>query len=218
MVEKSDSTSAEELRTTFLGMLAYDVLVVAERLEIDDNQTSRCDFIRTLFAAIEGSVWQFREHVRSIAADLDKLPPILAMAFAETSYSVTEAGKLIEQQRFIPLQTMIRFATNIAKELTPELEIDFSGSGWADLKQTIAIRNRITHPKGISDLTVSSEDTKTAWSGLIWLLDHVARTMEATSAVYADDLKELKVLVAELKAGDPIALEAYRKAFALVHE
>jgi hypothetical protein len=218
MVGKSDSTSAEELRTTFLGMLAYDVLIALERREIDDNQTSRRDFIRALFAAIEGSIWQFREHVRSIADDLDELSPILAMAIAENSYSVGENGKLVEQQRYIPMLSMIRLVTNLAKKLSPDLDADFSGHGWTDLKRTIAIRNRITHPKSITDLNITSDDTKTAWSGLIWLLEHVALTLNVTIAAQVEYLDQFKSLLEKLKAGDPNALKAYHSTFSKVHD
>ena len=218
MAEKSDWTSVEELRTTFIGMLAYDVLVALERREVGDNQTSRRDFIRTLFAAVEGSVWLFREHVRSIADDLDELSPMLAMAINENSYSVGENGKLIEQQRHIPMLSMIRLVTNLAKKLSPDLDADFSGSGWIDLKRTIAIRNRITHPKSTSDLNITSDDTNTAWSGLIWLLEHVALTLNATIAAQVEYLDQFKSLLDKLKAGDPIALKAYHSTFSKLHD
>ncbi len=211
--DKSEPANAGKMRVTFLGVVTHDVLVALERLELDENQTSRRDFIRTLFAAVEGVVWQFRENIREIAEDLGELSPQLAMALTETSYSVGEKGKLIEQQRFVSLPTMIRLVTNVAKELAPALEIEINGKGWHDLKRTIVIRNRITHPKGISDLNISSDDTKAAWSGLIWLLSHVERVMEAACTAQAGYLHHLKTLVKELKAGDPTALEAYRRAF-----
>ncbi len=213
MGDKSEPANAEKLRVTFLGIVTRDVLVAHKRLEHDESQTSRRDFIRTLFAAVEGIVWQFRENIRGAAEDLGELSPQLAMALTETSYSVGENGKLIEQQRFIPLPTMIRLVTNVAKELAPALEIEINGEGWGDLKRTIVIRNRVTHPKGISDLNISSDDTKAAWSGLFWLLSYVERVMEAVCTAQADYLHHLKTLVKELKAGDPAALEAYRKAF-----
>ena len=218
MGDKSEAANAEKMRVTFLGIVTYDVLVALERLERDDNQTSRRDFIRTLFAAVEGVVWQFRENIRGSAEDLAELSPQLTMALTETSYAVGENGKLIEQQRFIPLPTMIRLVTNVAKELVPALEVEINGKGWDDLKRTIVIRNRITHPKGISDLNISSDDTKIAWSGLMWLLAHVEGVMAAVCAAQADYLHYLKMLVTKLKAGDPTALEAYHKAFTELNE
>ena len=212
VADKSESANGDELRVTFLGIVTYDVLVAHERLECDDSQTSRRDFIRTLFAALEGVVWQFRESIRGSAEDLGELSPQLTMALREISYSVGENGKLIEQQRFIPLPTMIKLVTNVAKDLSPALEININGKGWDDLKRTIVIRNRITHPKGTSDLTISADDTEIAWSGLMWLLSHVERVIESVCTAQADYLQHLKTLVKELKSGDPMALEAYRNA------
>ena len=218
MVDKSDGTQTEELRETFMRTLALDVLITLDRLEKDDKQASRRDFIRALFAAVEGMVWQFREEIRSSAEELTELPPMMAMAMTEMSYSVSENGKLIDQQRFIPLPTMIRLVTNVAKELAPSLHTPFDKTGWADLKRTIVIRNRITHPKGISDLHVSLEDTKVGWSGLIWLLEHIEYVMKAVCAAQVEYLDQLKVLVGELKAGDPAALESYRKTFEALND
>jgi hypothetical protein len=217
MADKRNTAGADDLRETFFGILAFDVLVALERVEAHDNQTARRDLIRTLFAAIEGFVWEFRGHVREIADTVDEIPPLLAMALNEASYSVSESGKLVEQQRFIALPSMVRLATNLAQTLCHDLDVDFSVDGWVDLKRTIAIRNRITHPKSKADLNITTDDTKIAWSGFKWLLGHVAFVMETTITVQADYLRRFRILAEQLEAGDPIALEAYRASYAALY-
>jgi hypothetical protein len=217
MADKRNATGTEDLRETFFGILAFDVLVALERVEAQDTQTARRDLIRTLFAAIEGFVWEFRAHVREIADAVDDIPPLLAMALNETSYSVSENGKLVEQQRYIALPSMVRLATNLAQTLCQDLKVDFSVDGWADLKRTIALRNRITHPKSKADLNITTDDTTIAWSGFRWILGHVAHVMETTIAAQADYLRQFKILAERLEAGDPVAIEAYRASRAALY-
>jgi hypothetical protein len=218
MIDERKPNDRDELNKTFLGMLAHDLVVAIERAKAEQGQTSTRELIRTLFAAIEGIAWTFREHIRSVAESMDELSPLMAMALTEASYSVSENGKLIEQQRYVALPAMIRLTTNLAKSLCPKLDADFGGSGWASLKRAIAIRNRITHPKSLVDLNIDATDAATAWSGLLWLLSHVEHVMRATAVAQTDYLTELRALVPKLLAGDPAALRDYHTAYKALHD
>jgi len=200
------------LGETFLGMLMRDVVASLERVAVDNGQASRRDLIRTLFAAIEGSVWTYREHVRSVANDLVELSPLTALAFAEQSYVVTENGKVVGQPRYISLVAMIRLTTNLAQTLSPGLKVNFGSPGWSNLKHTIEVRNRLTHPKRKADLAIEPGDVATAWAALNWLLGIVTDVMSATVKSQADYVEEFRVLVDELKKGNPETLKAYRSA------
>jgi hypothetical protein len=212
MSENSDEDGSLPFRESFFRMLAEDVISALERRALHDTQSSRRDLIRTLFVAIEGSVWELREHVRDIAASIDGLSPLMAMALKETSYIVTENGRLIEQPRFIPLASMIRLVTSFAKELNPHLAVEFDGEGWADFKRSNKIRNRVTHPKSLDDLMISSEDLTIAWSGFLWIHEHVEQVMRSTNEAASKYFSALAELCAQLQSGDLAALNAYRAA------
>lgn len=197
---------------SFFRMLAEDVISALERRELHDTQSSRRDLIRTLFVAIEGSVWELRKHVQDIAESIDDLPPLMALALKETSYIVTENGRLIEQPRFIPLASMIRLVTSFAEALNPDLTVGFEGEGWADFKRSSKIRNRVTHPKSLDDLMISSEDLTIAWSGFLWIHEHVERVMRSTNNAASKYFNALEELCVQLQSGDPHALNAYRAA------
>ncbi len=207
---KNDSHSA--FRDTFFGILSHDVVICWERIEVADTQATRRDLIRALFAAIEGYVWEYRAFVKSIVNDIGTIPPILELALTETSYSVNEQGTLEEHIRFIPLTSMIRLVTKLAEEHCPELKTDFSNAGWSNLKQTIKIRNRITHPKSTSDLEVTPEDIAISQAGFFWLLALIADAMEATKNASAHHLAALRSVFEKLISGDPQTLADYQAA------
>jgi hypothetical protein len=206
------SVSDQTMLDSFRGILIYDVISAFERAQKDNTQSAKRDLIRTIFVAIEGLVWTYREHVRSVAQSTDELTPIMALAFSETSYFVSETGKLEQQTRFISLTAMLRYATRVAEEISQDLKIDFGCKGWSDLQKAIAIRNRITHPKSKTDLELTSEDIKVAQSSLFWLLGIIHSVMEATNNSAKSYLADMTTFIDKLTDGDEEAWAEYRDA------
>lgn len=106
---------------------------------------------------------------------------------------------------------MIRLTTNVAQVVCPGLVIDFSQDGWQKLQIGISARNRITHPKEDRDLLLSDVEIEAAKTGFFWFLDVSADAMEQTLKAYSDLVADLKQLGKDLQAGDPDALDLYRR-------
>jgi hypothetical protein len=200
----------KEVQESFLRILVEDVIILIERHDIDPTQANKRDLIRTIFAAIEGLSWSYREDVRSNANTIDPLPPLMELAFTETSYFVSEKGHVQEQTRFISMPAMIRLTSRVAEQICPELKIDFGVTGWTDLQLAIQVRNRLTHPKKISDLQVSKGDIEISQSALLWFLTLTNDVLEATLSVSKQYLSEFQLIAEKLKAGDEEILEQYR--------
>jgi hypothetical protein len=203
---------AEDVRESFVRLLIGDVIEALERAEFEDSQAARRNLVRILFAAIEGLVWELREHVRSIAEAVDELPVLTSLALTDTSYGVSSSGEVVPQLRFLPLKTSVQVATALAKKLCPTLNCDFGTSGWVDFSQAIMIRNRVTHPKTVEDLTINQHDIAVAKAGFAWLIQHVETVMRATLNASKRHLDELTEFADALVGGDPVALAQYRAA------
>ena len=208
----------DSVRETFFGILTQDVILSMERQERSDTQATRRDLIRTMFAAIEGYVWEYREHVRSVISDISTIPTLTELALSEMSFTVTENGKVLPQTRFITLTSMIKLVSRLAEEQSPELQVDFTEAGWSDLQQAIKIRNRITHPKSRYDLKISLQDIAISQAGFFWILHFITTVMESTTAVLLQYSIDLRLLVDELKSGDPKALAEYKAALNLLDD
>ncbi len=194
----------------FLRVLVNDVIHAIERYDGNDTETTRRDLVRTTFAAVEGVTWDYQQFIWRVANDIAPLSPIMELAFGQKSYTVDEKGHLQEVTRFIPIPAMIRLTTRLACELCPELLIDFGEQGWSDLKLAIKVRNRITHPKNLTDLKISDGDISMCYSGFFWLLSSVIIAMEATTGALSDYLKEITFITEKLKNGDEEMLRLYR--------
>lgn len=188
----ADSSEDGVRRESFIGILLFDVMDAIERHDLAQTQSGKRDLIRTSFAAIEGASWIFREHVVEAARAMSELEPAEEVALSETSYQVTDQGRITEQTRFLPLPATVRLTARIAEKLAPEVKVDFSGQDWAGLKEAIKIRNRITHPKSRADLILSDEDIQTSVGSLFWLLNETSRVMEAANLSFEDYVGEFR--------------------------
>lgn len=82
------------LSVTFMALLIEDVIAARGRLNGSHSETARRDVVRASVAAMEGSTWVARKHVRSALADVGRLTSLAELAFRETSYSVSDTGRL----------------------------------------------------------------------------------------------------------------------------
>ncbi len=211
MNNDSDQTNLS-FEKSFLQMLIDDILVAAERLEKENLETHKRDLLRTIYAAIEGYVWLYKEDIKSIASDIGVLDSSTKMAFDEKSYKVADTGILKASDNFMPTLTMFRFASRIAQKINPNLQIDFNTAGWQSLKDAQKVRNRITHPKKASDLTISDRDIEAMWEGVLWLMASVEKSLSLSIFTQKSYLTELKMIIQKLKDNDPEYLAMYQRA------
>ena len=212
--ELDDKAVQRAFRENFLVILMHDVLLASQRRDLEDVQATRRDLIRTMFAAIEGASWEYREHVRSIAADLDSLPPLVEMALSEKTYWVAENGEIDEQVRYISMPAMIRLTTRLAESICPGFEFDFKNDGWVSFKTSIKIRNRITHPKSITDLEITDDEIAVCQSAYFWIIHLTLYFTELTMLELSRRTKLLKQFVDKLIAGEEATLAEYQAALA----
>jgi hypothetical protein len=165
---------------------------------------------------VEGLAWVFREHVMDAAEGTFGLEPDEQHVLAEMAYSVSDQGKIYGQQRFIPFLAMIRLIARIGERVTsepgPPATIDFSGSDWDNFRKSLAIRNRITHPKSRSDLVLTDDDIATSLAALFWFLTNITVVMAATNKAFRGYLGQLDEVSQLLLNGDPATLALYEKA------
>lgn len=203
------SQSDRELGKSFMRLLVEDAIAARDRRLQSDTAFHRREEIRATFAAIEGATWIYREEVRDAARAVGVLTPLADLALRERSFSVTEKGDIVEQIRFVTLPTVIRLTTKQARLVAPSIAMDLSDEGWANLKLSIEVRNRVTHPKSVTDFIINEGDLAAIHGGLMWLLRLVDHASHKLLAAQRDYYRLAREVVADLKAGDPQAWNDY---------
>jgi len=195
-----------------IRVLLDDVRAAHLRHQAGDTQTSRRDLVRTVFAAIDGMAWIYREFVRENIGALELIEPDEELALSEMSYSVTEVGKVVAQRKYISTASAIRLAARLISRAAPSYQPDFSGVGWAQFRAATDIRNRITHPKSEMDLQIDDANIRTCLEGFYWLMELLVSGMEVCLDVVKSEAEWTRGFLDELNAGKPQAWAEYLAA------
>ena len=195
-----------------IAILLEDVRAAHLRHEQSDTQTTRRDLFRTVFSAIDGMAWVYREFVRENVGALELIEPKEEIALSEKTYSVSSAGKVVEQTKYVSTLSAIRLASRILKRAVPAFDPDFGVSGWEQLKRATEVRNRITHPKSAADMQIADHDILTGLTGFYWLMELLLEGMEACLDAMKSETEWTRGFIDELNAGDPRAWAEYLAA------
>ncbi len=76
----------------------------------------------------------------------------------------------------------------------------------------MATRNRLTHPKTISDLEVTDEEANQVIGSFFWLLEMAVAAMESSNEAVRNYTKEFSEIIHGIKVGDPNVIAEYRNA------
>jgi hypothetical protein len=155
--------SIEEL-TKPLFAISDDLKRSESELLANDDSYSRRNYIRALFAAIELSVFVLK---RTLLVAASSCPSKLTSAdldlLREETFDLDNTGKVRTQKKFLKLADNLRFTIRcVDKHFGLSLRFNPGDRNWVDFKKTLAIRNRITHPKGHKDFHVSREEAELA--------------------------------------------------------
>jgi len=156
--------------------------VLKELMGNRDDQLRRRTLVRTLFAAVEGTVFAIkRKTLAEHKIGGCELSPAEYAMLVEEAYDLRDNGHLRTSQKFIRLQANIRFAFSIYTDKVGRISfcLDTNDSGWTDFLQAIEIRNRLMHPKALKDLEVTDSELDCVLSAAKWFNDQVGRLMTA---------------------------------------
>ncbi len=196
---------------TFMRSIIGDAAAAIHRANRTGSDESRRSAIRTISAAIEGLVWEYRSAVIWAATELDVMDDGDRLATAETTHSISAQGRVNSQPRFIPTLSLLRFLAKLAERVTPDAAIAFDDNQWNTLNDAIKLRNRITHPKKASDVLVDASDIDNAFGAFNWLCEHVILSMDAVIGTMRDHADEMWHVLTKLREEDPYYTAEYRR-------
>ena len=106
---------------------------------------------------------------------LTKVPlKIFSMAeialLKEENYRLDSNGKATSYPRQLSVPENFRYAFEMKmREYDSDYRLDISTNGWRHLKNATKIRNRLTHPRNIKDIILSSHDMSEVLLAFDWI-------------------------------------------------
>jgi hypothetical protein len=139
--------------------LGEDVRESASLSRINDSQFTRRIYIRSVFALIEGNIFQMKRVIID-AYDKGKIKLTSAEeAIVKEETCDLSKGKPRVQTKFLPILENVRFTIPcFARAFGGNYEPEYSNQGWQYFQKAIKICNRITHPKEKKELIISDDE------------------------------------------------------------
>jgi hypothetical protein len=153
--------------------LINDVQEANSLIQTNDIPSSRRALVRAAFAQIEG--WTF--NTKRIALQLngmfsDELSEAEKFLLKDQSFELDDKGDLRQMKAKLRLSQNVRFAFRaVYHTLAQGDSLKVDGSGWESFRKSIKVRDRLTHPKEVSELEVTDEELKSVQIALIWFGD-----------------------------------------------
>lgn len=142
------------------------------------SRSQRRLIVRSTFAFIEAVVFS----IKAIAAQNEVGGPVSTadkLIAAEATYELSEKGELIVRPMKLRLAPNVRYAFRLFKNCYEvPTDLDVTGEGWQSFLRSIKVRDRITHPKGIDDISISDEELMDVAESLSWFRENVSGLME----------------------------------------
>jgi len=167
----SSVEAADRLFGELYPPLMKDAHRALKQAEEDSSDYNRRVAFRVVFSAIEGLVWILKDHALAGGYFENEYSAAEIALLREEEYILNDRGKAITKTRFVRIGDNLLFAWNMYfRETLPDFRPDLSGDGWRCFSLSLATRNRITHPKSGSDLTVLDEDIKNLEIAFDWVI------------------------------------------------
>ena len=166
----------EELKKRFIffGHLSEDLDQAKRLLEENDSQFTRRMYLRSLFAFIEGNSFRIRQ--MALAAHNQRAQCFSneeIVMLEEKDLGIKDNGDLKIRTKYIDFATNIRFSQNSYIKAFGGDQPDYTDNGWAQLKQALELRNRITHPRSEEDLNISDDELNVIHEAKEWYSSNV---------------------------------------------
>lgn len=138
----------------------------------DATQIHRRNYIRGIFAFIEGTTYIFKQYALSQSASKPGF-----YTEGELSFLRDEARDPHDKKptpgrvKFARTDDNFKYGVNLLMRIwVPDYLIDTGGSGWQSFLKSLELRHRITHPKTLQGLTISDDEYKQAAAATEWVL------------------------------------------------
>jgi len=169
-VKKSIQNETKEM----FDLLIQEISRIREKtIEEPENHCWRRVYIRSVFSMIDSICFRLKAEIldaRKGLLEKNKFSPGEISMLKEQAYEVNNKGKVTKRKIYLKSEKNFKFAFCTAAKLTKGFNLDVSGVGWKSFTDAVKIRNRVTHPKSISDFSILKKDLSTVNRTFKWVL------------------------------------------------
>ena len=148
-------------------LLRGDVDKAHDGLEDDPTEYHRRQYIRAVFAQLEGSTFSIKQ--LALTEDSSSLSNAEIALLRGEQYRLNDAGEARVSAAFLTLASDMKFAfRTYAKSVGLNYELPLTEPGWSALVRAKKVRDRLMHPRSANDLSVTDEELQCATVASEW--------------------------------------------------
>jgi hypothetical protein len=136
----------------------------------EEEKANRRFYVRAVFALVEAFVEQHRRLLLELCeSNKIELKEKTRKRLRELKEVFREDGTVEEQERYLHIFDKIKEVYKAAGVgFGQPLNVTFGDRGWTTFKAAMEIRNRVTHPKNVSDCWIFEDALKTVNDASAW--------------------------------------------------
>lgn len=162
--------------------LGADVQRCIDELKRSADQEQRLDqfwaraVVRSFFAYVEAFTFELKMIVlKAHEHNLVTLSEGEVLILTEKTYELDHAGRPRMRERYAKSESFMLFVHSLFARLLESEGIRTDEHGWELFQQTVQLRHRITHPKGVASLELSVKEAEMSLRAVSWFFGESAR-------------------------------------------
>lgn len=120
----------------------------------------------------------------------------------EEAYGVKANGHVRTFPAKIGLTQRVKLAVHLVGRLHPASAVDYNSPGWQQLLSALSVRDRLTHPKDKSAMSVRDDELTAAVEGGLWFLKNVRDVLRKGISGYGDRIRNMRELARVLMSAE----------------
>lgn len=134
------------------------------------SNIARRAYVRASFAFVEGTMYRTKAFLLRVHRPLGVELSSGEIAFLkEEAYGLDDEGRVRVRPQYVSTPANVRFAFAILHRVVRRRpRVDYAGRGWGDFKAAVRIRNRVVHPKRVSDLQIAPSELAVVDRAIGW--------------------------------------------------
>ncbi|PSB18168.1 hypothetical protein C7B61_12710 [filamentous cyanobacterium CCP1] len=154
-----------------LMVLLDDANAAETLLDATDGQFERRAYVRSTMVMIEGTIWILKQTCLK-ASNPNRTRHLAVAEFAmlsDQTYDLKNNGEVRTTTKFLKLPDNLRFTINMCNRLFGcSLNLQAGDASWDRFLKAVAVRNRIMHPKVITDFEITNQEIDNCKQVVSW--------------------------------------------------
>jgi hypothetical protein len=148
-----------------------DLVFFKQQIDLHNHEGSKRAYVRCLFSMIEGILFRIRQILVENNLKTNFLNPEQIIILKQISLELDDKGKIKTKDKFYEFNKMFRFTLEIFCKINNKHDVfmEFiADHKYQDFKNSIYIRNKLTHPKLGQDIFVTDNELAIVFSAGDW--------------------------------------------------